>query len=167
MQHKQLAKNLQSRKNSRWNRELQRRLGSAPLWLVVSFTGRFDVELLRQVCRDGSTQTVVADREPTSDLTRQAQRARARLRWAESLRRKKARGQKVFNRQEQDLLHRLAAGTLRTEANEATQRSGFGRIKHADGTYEDIAPHTGGTVRTVLDHVEPNSEEEIDLYLGF
>ena len=65
------------------------------------------------------------------------------------------------------MLHALADGTLQSEANEATQRSGFGRIKHADGTYEDIAPHKGGIVRTVLDHVEPNSEEEIDLYLGF
>ena len=65
------------------------------------------------------------------------------------------------------MLHALADGTLRTEANEATQRSGFGRIKHADGTYEDIAPHNGGIVRTVLDHVEPNSEDEIDWALGF
>ena len=53
--HKNRTHELQGRKNSRWNGELQRRLGSAPLWLVVSFTGRFDVHLLRQVCRDGST----------------------------------------------------------------------------------------------------------------
>ena len=49
MQHKLRYTKLQGRKNSRWNRELQRRLGSAPLWYVVSFTGRFDVDLLRQV----------------------------------------------------------------------------------------------------------------------
>ena len=162
MQHKQLAKNLQSRKNSRWNLELQRRLGSAPLWLVVSFTGRFDVDLLRQVSGDDSTQTVEAAPEPTTDLTWLAQKARDHLRWAESLRRRQARGHRVCTDREQRLLRALADGTLRTEANEATQRSGFGRIKHADGTYEDIAPHNGGIVRTVLDHVEPNSEEEID-----
>ena len=28
----------------RWNRELQRRLGTGPLWYMVSFTGRFDAE---------------------------------------------------------------------------------------------------------------------------
>ena len=60
------------------------------------------------------------------------------------------------------MLRALAAGTLRTEANEATRKSGFGRIKHEDGSYEDLDPHSGGIVRTVLDHVELNSEEELD-----
>ena len=38
-------------------------------------------------------------------------------------------------------------------ADSATRKSGWGRIKHPDGTFEDIAPHNGGIVRTVLDSV--------------
>ena len=61
------------------------------------------------------------------------------------------------------MLDALAAGTLRTEANEATRRSGWGRIKHEDGSWEDIAPHGGGIVRTVLDHVVPTTADDDDL----
>ena len=61
------------------------------------------------------------------------------------------------------MLHALAAGTLRTEANEATRRSGWGRIKHEDGSWEDIAPHGGGIVRTVLDHVVPTRADDDDM----
>ena len=58
--------------------------------------------------------------------------------------------------------------SLLAAANEATRLSGWGRIKHRDGTFEDIAPHNGGIVRTVLDSVvphevsddEPEEEEE-------
>ena len=34
-------------KNSRWNRELQRRLGTPALWYMVCFTGRFDIAFLQ------------------------------------------------------------------------------------------------------------------------
>ena len=101
------------------------------------------------------------------DLTRQAQRARDRLRWAENQQRKKLKGAKQFTRQEQALLEDLVGGKMHAEANDATRKSGWGRIKHPDGTFEDIAPHNGGIVRTVLDNVvveelceeEPHEEE--------
>ena len=109
---------------------------------------------------DGSTQTVT--QEPRQELTRLAQRARDRLRYAESLQRRKLKGAKKFTGQEQALLEDLVRGTLHAEANDATRRSGWGRIKHPDGTFEDIAPHNGGIVRTVLDNVvvEELCEEE-------
>ena len=139
--------------HSRWGRELQRRLGTAALWHMVTFTGKVDVTFLDRA--DGSTQTVAPKPEPQPDLTRQAQQARDRLRWAESLARKKAKGKKKeFTRQEQALLDALASGHLRTAASEATRKSGWGRIKHEDGTFEDISRDGGGIVRTILDNVE-------------
>ena len=54
----------------------------------------------------------------------------------------------------------LAEGKLHAAANEATRASGWGRIKHRDGTYEDIALHNGGIVRTVLDNVVIETDDE-------
>ena len=81
---------------SRWDRELQRRLGTAPLWLMVSFTGRLDVSFLNAA--DGSPQTVEAEDEAKKrearERTNEARKARDRLRYAQSLARKKSRGKK-------------------------------------------------------------------------
>ena len=150
-------------KNSRWNRELQRRLGTPALWHMVCFTGRFDVSFLQ--AGDDSTQTIAHKQEPSSqDLTRRAQRARDLLRWAESLQRQKLKGRKKFPPEEQALLQDLVGGKLHAAANDATRKSGWGRIKHRDGTFEDIAPHNGGIIRTVLDNVDPisNDDEPLD-----
>ena len=109
---------------------------------------------------DGSTQTVT--QEPHQELTRLAHRARDRLRYAEMLKRRRTKGSNTFTDDQRALLEELDLGTLRTEANDATRKSGWGRIKHADGTFEDLAPHNGGIVRTVLDHIvlEEISEAE-------
>ena len=133
---------------------------------MVCFTGRFDVTFLQTA--DDSTQTVAHKQEPQQDLTCQAQRARDRLRWAESLQRKKFKGEKTLTRQEQGLLKDLVDGKLHAEANDATRRSGWGRIKHPDGTFEDIAPHNGGIVRTVLDNVvvEELCEEDLPSWVS-
>ena len=163
------AKNLETlsrkqamhRKKSRWDRELQRRLGTSALWQMVSFTGNFESSFL-QKGDDASTQSVEVKAPPTQNLTLAAQKARDRLRWAESLHRRQQNGQTDFTAHEEALLQQLAAGTLRTKANEATQKSGWGRIKHEDGTYEDIAPHHGGIVRTLLDHVVPTEADDDD-----
>ena len=147
--------------NSPWNRELQRRLGTSALWYMVSFTGKFDVSFLKQ--SDDSTQTVAHKQEPTQDLTLQAQRARDRLRWAESLQSKKSKGNRKFTIHEQGLLVDLREGNLHAAANDATRKSGWGRIKHLDGTFEDIAPHSGGIVRTILDNIVTISADDESL----
>ena len=148
------GKYVQKRKRSRWSRELQRRLGSTQLWHIVSFSGRFDAELLR---RAGASQP---DTEPEPskqrELTREAQKLRDRLRWAEHLFRKEAAGgHKWFSHQDKELLLELQSGALRRRANDATERSGFGRIRNEDGTYKDIGPNTGGLTRTILDNWTP------------
>ena len=113
-------------------------------------------------CKKGNATIPVP--EPTPDLTRQAQRARETLRWAESLERRRITGRGHLTWQQLRILEELDTGTLHATANEATRKSGWGRIKHLDGTFEDIAPHNGGLVRTVLDTVVPNDEslEDID-----
>jgi len=144
---------VQKRKHGRWNLELQRRLGSIQLWHIVSFSGRFDAEFLR---RAGASQPDTEEPSKQRELTREAQKLRDRLRWAEHLFRKQAKGgHKWFSHQDKELLLELQSGALRRRANDATERSGFGRIRNEDGTYKDIGPNTGGLTRTILDNWTP------------
>ena len=154
------------RKNSRWNRELQRRLGSPALWLMVSFTGKFDVHLLRELSQESASETGEGVGKATQDLTRRAQKARDRLRYAEGLRRRRENGCRKFSAWQQSALKELDDGTLRSKANDATRQSGFGRIMNEDGSYQDIARHGGGIVKKLLDHVDPDAELGIDWGLG-
>ena len=142
-------------KKSRWDRELQRRLGTRQLWFMVSFTGKFQAKFLQRAVPPAPPPV-------TKALTRAAVQARDRLRWAQSLRRMQEKGRKRFTGHEMAGLHALAAGTLLKEANEATRASGRGRIRNEDGTFEDIAPHHGGIVRTLLDHVLPTEADDDD-----
>ena len=68
---------------------------------------------------------------------------------------KTAGPRKFFRPDEEELLAELASGALRRTANDATERSGFGRIKNEDGTYEDMGPNSGGLTRTILDNWSP------------
>ena len=53
---------------------------------------------------------------------------------------------------------------LHTAANDATRKSGFGRIKLPNGDFEDIAPHNGGIVRTVLDKIVTTTADDDSQY---
>ena len=118
---------------------------------IVSFTGRFDVSFLQKA--HNSAQTVAA----TPHLTNRARKARERLRWAESLQKMKTKGRRYFSDEEWALIEELASGNLHKAAEDATRKSGYGRIKKQDGSFEDIAPHGGGIVRRVLDNADPNT----------
>ena len=37
---------------------------------------------------------------------------------------------------------------------------GWGRIEHPNSSFEDIAPHNGGIVRTILDNIVTNSAND-------
>ena len=143
---------------SRWDRELQRRLGTPALWYMVCFTGKFDVTFLQK--GGNPTQTVAGKQQPRQDLTRKAQQARDRVRWAESLHRQMMKGKRKFTHEEQALLEDLVLGKLQEAANVATRKSGYGRIKHPDGRIEDIPSDRGGIVRTVLDNVVLSTGDE-------
>jgi len=118
----------------------------------VSFSGRFDAELLRRV---GASQPDTEEPSKQRELTREAQKLRDRLRWAERLLGSKTAGRRVFTHQEKEVLADLESGALRRRANDATERSGFGRIKNDDGTSQDIGPNTGGLTRRILDNSTP------------
>ena len=122
--------------------------------VVVSYTGKFDVSLLQQVDTNSGSAQIAPN--PTNHLTILARQARDRLRWAESVKRtyEQSGSKKKPSSQELKLLQELKSGKLRAEANEATRKSGWGRIKHEDGSFEEITPHRGGIVRSILDKVQ-------------
>ena len=76
------------------------------------------------------------------------------------MQRNEAKGNKKLTRDERDLVADLLEGKLHAAANAATLKSGWGRIKHPNGTFEDIAPHNGGIVRTILDNIVTNSADD-------
>ena len=80
-----------------------------------------------------------------------AVRARADLRWANHLDRKKSRGRKNWIANDIFLLQELDSGKLRKRVNEATVLSGHGRSGNSDGRTVDIGGSTGGTARVVMD----------------
>ena len=69
---------LKKGKHSRWNRELQRRLGTPSIWHMVVFTGRLDATFLQEAVDSGSAQTANLP-APTPDLTQAAKKAREAL----------------------------------------------------------------------------------------
>ena len=128
----------------------------------MSYTGRLDLSWLQQANNnDDQTQSCS---NPTPHLTKVAQVARSRLRWAESLKLKYDRcgAEKKLSKEEYKLLQDLKSGKLRDEAHEATRKSGFGRIKHTDGTTEDISRHGGGVVRSILASFQPEVSLDVD-----
>ena len=111
-------------KNSRWNRELHRRLGTLAIWYMVISTCKFDVTFLHQ--GDGSTQAVTPTPKPTPALTRLAQRVRDRLRWTERLCHKINKGRTMLTPEEHALLVEMYDGILHGATNEATNKYGMG-----------------------------------------
>ena len=116
---------------------------------VVSFTGKLDLAFLQKA----ETQLNDNRLAPNKEKTKHAQLARTRLRHAESLQRSLQASGRQPTQREATVLSDLRTGKLRHEANAATKASGWGRIKHADGSFEDITPNGGGIVRSVLDNV--------------
>ena len=114
---------------------------------MVSYTGRFDATFLQTANNNDDERQSCSN--PTPDLTKLAQDARRRLRCAENLKVKYdlCEGKMKLNEQDHKLLQDLDSGKLRREANDATHKSGFGRIKYTDGTTKDISRHGGGWVR--------------------
>ena len=148
---------------------------------MVSFTGKLDVNLMLRLRGGGSLQAAEVkgeakeesasesgegQPEPSRKLTLIAQRARERLRYAQHLRRMHAQGHRTLEDWEKEELALLDSDVLRTRANEATRRSGFGRIHNIDGSYVDINAHGRGIVRTLVDDVMPNLDNEPDLYIS-
>jgi hypothetical protein len=158
-----------SRMHSRWSREQQRRLGSTQMWTLVSFTGNLNLSFLKRAKTYTQEDTSVGAAQPAAkDLTFAGQQARGHVRRAQNLARKAESG-RPLKPWEEDMVHELQSGKLVRDANAATIRSGFGRIRNEeDATMErDIGPNTAGLTRTVLDqwpHEASDDEaEEADM----
>ena len=146
-------------RRKRWCRELQRRLGTANLWLSVSFTGRCDLEMVRAA---GAPNPEEKRTDPQREAVKQARWDRAMLRWGDHLSRRRAAGHRKFSHQNKRTLEQYDAGRLFKWANESTLASGFGRIKRKDGSYVDIGRNAGGLTRTILDDYVPPVIEDSD-----
>ena len=133
-----------------------------PLFMVSS-TGKLDLAFLQQA------DTTTNNRVPHSKtLTKCAQSARARLRYAESLQRRIHLCGRQLSEKDVKLVADLQSGKLLYEANQATRKAGWGRIKHLDGTFEDITPNGGGIVRSILDNVPVGKQgPDPDMRLAF
>ena len=147
-------------KKSRWGREMQQRLGAKQFWEVVSFTGRFDIDLLKQVDKlrtpPGQAEQ---DREQRRILRSERIKKKGEHRKARHLAARRENGQYKFAAWERRLLAAYDSGQLREEMNAATEAFGFGRIWQADGTWVRI----GGVTRAVLgDGPEKEGAEEDD-----
>ena len=132
-------------KRQRWHRELQRRCGSKQLWELVSFTGRFDSELLAQALSKPDAFDNSGAPQPTASSHpwhRKALEARAALRWANHLARKRSRmGEAQMSKSEKKVLQQLDNGDLVLRVNELTVRTGDGRLRSADGESLTLSPH--------------------------
>jgi hypothetical protein len=165
-QDKISGKIVQQGKHSRWSRELQRRAGSKVLWEIISFTGRFDHQLLQRAVEAAKKpiRTGACQPDASRKATAAANRARDALRWGQTLDKQRARGKKHFSWNEQWYLTKFDDDTFRENVNAATKAVGHGRLRHKDGSTSDIGNHLGGISRTVLDDYQPplipSSDEE-------
>ena len=74
------------------------------------------------------------------------------------------KGHTRFTSSQRTLLADLDSGRLRIAANDAVKAFGHGRLKMADGSFNDLGQHCGGMTRTILDDwvpiVVPPSDDE-------
>ena len=153
-------------------------LGSKQLWEVVSFSGNFDSNYLRDLVkakavacsqRDERAAAVAPqhsdqhddqhdDQPDTKQLKANATKCKGDLRWAKSLKKKQDTGCSDFGLRDRELLRDLDSGTLLRLANDAVRAHGHGRIYKEDGSFTDIGPETGGLTRTFLDGWTPPAD---------
>ena len=135
---------------------LQRLAGTHQMWMLLSFTGRWDEKFLRKLVENKmpAQQTTQDQKKKTV----QAVEARSALRYAHRLANWGKR-QKLSPWQ-QDLVKRLRSGELLKEANRLTKESGHGRLYGESGDVLDIGGSTGGKLRTLCyDWTPPTSVE--------
>ena len=137
---------------SRWNRHMQIKAGTIPMWQVLSFTGRFDPEFFNNLKPPPLQEGELSPDQ--KERTKRAVFARGQFRMAQTydkLREKHG----YLSRSMKALLARYDNDSLRKEANEATLHSGNGRLRREDGTKMDIGGSTGGLTRILLEHWKP------------
>ena len=160
-------KTVRNRMHSRWSRHQQRQGGTAHMWTLLSFTGKFDPKYLADSIAKAQRNQPLRMPGETSPESKQnviaAQEARSRLRRGEMLERlqlKLAESNRTLHPKQQRVLEQYQRGDLLREANRLTLASGHGRLKRPDGSYVDIGGSTGGFLRVVLDDWMPPDVSE-------
>ena len=169
---------LHGQKRKRWHRHLQRSCGTKPLWEILVFTGRFDVETLQAALaqrsseQDGDAEedTQGADQEQRRLLRHAKAEAQAcynegrRLARQRDAHRDRSCGAsqpageagscdmtQALTSWQTDLLERYDSGVLLKELNNAIGFWGHGRLRSEDGDTLDIGGSTGGGSRRLID----------------
>jgi hypothetical protein len=176
---------LRGRKRSRWNCELQRRCGTHQFWQVISFSGRFDTEMLEAMVADekdneSSTRVSqpgdceaadsgVSEHAPDAkkDIRRAAAMARADWRRGQALVQRRARmnggSNETMYRSDYKILARMDDDTLRRKANKLTIEAGQGYIRYKTGQSMYLWGDQVGRTRRVLDNFACISPDELDM----
>ncbi len=167
-----LAKFVRQQKRKRWCRHLQRVCGTKQIWEVLAYTGRFDVDLLRQTLQFAEAEEELempasASEEKRGRRALRHAKAEAKARFIEGRRLASRRdmerqggasqpassGQETvtFTRKQLEVLEKWDNGMLRQELNKAIVEVGHGRLKNATGEFMDIGGSTGGGSRRIID----------------
>ena len=122
------------------------------MWLLLSFTGRFETRFFKD--REAPEKQEEANQEQKK-ATAKAANARARYRYARNLVKKRGSGQRLTEKQIEEV-NLYESGFLLKKANELTLRSGHGTLRRpGDGVKREIGASTGGFVREILENWEP------------
>ena len=123
------------------------------MWLLLSFTGRFETKFFRD--KQAPEKQDEQEMKDQKRATMNAAKARARWRHAANLARKRTDGQDLTDKQIEEL-KLYDNGFLLAKANELTLRSGHGTLRRpGDGVKREIGASTGGFVREILENWEP------------
>ena len=141
---------MKNRMKSRWNLHCQRLGGTIPMWLLLSFTGRFETKFFRD--KEAPEKQDEQEMKDQKRATMNAAKARARWRHAGNLARKWRAGQDLTDKQIEEV-KLYEEGFLLAKANELTLRSGHGCLRRpGDGAKLWVGEITGGCVRIILEN---------------
>ena len=157
-------------KHSRFSRHLQRVGGSKQMVEVILFTGRADIDMLREVADRGAPQPAggLAARLDNANLKRTAHAAKQRLKVGTRLANSKDQGKPHERRltlREKQLLEDHASGKLQRDANSAMIAYGHGTLRSEDGSRSlALGGSTGGRTRAIIDNWKPIPHEELQRF---
>ena len=142
---------MKKKMKSRWNLHCQRLGGTQPMWLLLSFTGRFETRFFED--REAPEQQEEANQEQKK-ATAKAANARGRYRYARNLANKLDNGQRLGSA-EMEEVNLYKSGVLLKKANDLTLLSGHGTLRRPGDAAEClIGASTGGIVRRILENWE-------------
>ena len=155
--------------HSRFHLHLQRVAGTKQMAEFILFTGRVDIDALRQLAR-GAPQpdNNLAARHDNKHLKHRVRTARYWFHKATSLQHSIAMGsarQAPLSFEQVHLLWKLRDGTLQQQLNQAVLAYGHGTLRTQDGgSSVSLGGSTGGQTRTILDHWQPPQDDDLHIF---